>query len=303
MNKYIKTIVISTVFTAFMAVMPVITLAEINGGDDIGNGIVTGGEISVNNPGPYIINGGDDVVTNTPVSAGNISPNSNSPIVMNGGDDINQNPVNPPVVINGSDDTNTNSSTVSRSGGSGFSSTPISLTSPTNIVTTTEEECAYLNEYLRFGGTNPSSEVIKLQLFLRDIEKLDVSATGIFDQKTLDAVKEFQAKYVDEIMYPWGVSTPTGQVWYTTKKKINEIYCKTNLPLTAEQLSKIEAYRKGLENGTINVDANGNIINSIGTDSTLPEVGIDNNDSQTASIANTSFGKKIWNFIKWLFGY
>ncbi|HEY4494819.1 MAG TPA: hypothetical protein VJC02_01810 [Candidatus Paceibacterota bacterium] len=117
--------------------------------------------------------------------------------------------------------------------------TPVSLPVLVNL-----GQCEYLLSYLKMGKNNPVSEVIKLQTFLRDIEKIDVDITGIFDQRTFGAVEIFQLRYVDDVLRPWGVSTPTGQVYYTTRKKINEIYCKRNFSLTPSQINEIEAYRK-----------------------------------------------------------
>ena len=285
-----------------------------NGGDDVGGGTVGAGDASSTGSNPTVTNGGDDVGGGT-VTSGETSGNGSNPTVNNGGDDVaGSNNTN---MNNGGDDDmtgGTGSTGDKTSGGTGSPSGGSRRTGSTgggtNLITLSttpilvgNANCVYLNNYLKIGRTNPSSEVIKLQLFLRDIEKLDVNTTGIFDNKTFAAVEAFQAKYVEDIMRPWGVSTPTGQVWYTTKKKINEIYCKSNFPLTAEQLAQIEAYRKGLEDGTITVDADGNIINSTGTPITLPEVGLDDNDSQTAAVGSTSFGARLWDFIKWLFGY
>ena len=44
-------------------------------------------------------------------------------------------------------------------------------------------------------------------------------------------------------MAPWGLKVASGVVSYTTKKKINEIYCKTTFSLTPEQLAAIENYK------------------------------------------------------------
>ena len=162
--------------------------------------------------------------------------------------------------------------------------------------------CDYLSDYLKIGGNNSVTEVNKLQAFLKTIEKMDVDITGTFDNKTFEGVKAFQGKYVGDVMGPWGVTTPTGQVYYTTKKKINEIYCNSIVNLTPQQLAEIEAYRNGL---TV-VPATGTTTNPDGTVSTsTQEVGsnIDNNNPLTAAGANIPFTTKIWNFVKWLFGY
>ena len=195
------------------------------------------------------------------------------------------------------DDENSNNGSGSRSNRG--NSSPLAVTSVKPILITLGS-CSYISDYLKLDGVNNAAEVTRLQTFLKNTEKLDVDINGIFDQKTFEAVKAFQAKYVDEIMLPWGVTTPTGQVFYTTKKKINEIYCKSTFSLTPDQIAQIEAYRKGIADGTIVVDADGTIINATGTIPLSPEVGTAG-DSQTASVGG--FGTKIWNFIKWLFGY
>ena len=183
------------------------------------------------------------------------------------------------------------------SGGSSGGSGPAPLNNFTTIAPLAN--CSYLTTFLKFGGNNNSSEVTKLQSFLKNTEKLDVDINGQFDQKTLDAVKAFQAKYVNDTMAPWGVTTPTGEVFYTTQKKVNEIYCSTSLKLTAEQIATIEAYKNAVNNGIISSEIDSN---ATGTIQLSPEVG-SNDNGQTASLANTSFFGKIWSFVKWIFGY
>ncbi len=165
--------------------------------------------------------------------------------------------------------------------------------------------CSYLTTFMKFGADNDSSEVTKLQTFLKNYENIEVDINGTFDQKTFDAVKIFQAKYVEDIMAPWGVSTPTGQVYFTTKKKINEIVCKSIQVLTSEQISIIDAYKTGIQNGTIGSDTNSSVnidINNA-TSTNSVDVGLEKDNSQIASIAETSILSKVWGFIKWLFGY
>jgi len=183
-------------------------------------------------------------------------------------------------------------------GGSGFFSGSGPM--PINPVLTISPiaNCSYLTTYLKFGGNNNPGEVTKLQTFLKNIENIDVDINGQFDQKTLDAVKAFQAKYVNDTMVPWGVTTPSGEVFYTTQKKVNEIYCRTNLTLSAGQLATIEAYKDSISNGIISSE---NDSNATGTIQLSPEVG-SNSNSQVAALANSFFGK-IWSFIKWIFGY
>jgi peptidoglycan hydrolase-like protein with peptidoglycan-binding domain len=194
----------------------------------------------------------------------------------------------------------------SSSGGSSRYYTPL-----INVVNTGASSCPYLNDYLTFGADNNTVEVTKLQLFLKNIENINVDVNGIFDNKTLDAVKTFQAKYMNDTMGPWGSSNPTGMVFYTTKNKINEIYCNSKISLTSEQNAQIEAYKRDVSNGIFQIEGNNPVTNIISTTSIplLPEIGsVDNSNStstisQTAGVAGTSLAGKVWKFVKWLFGY
>ena len=104
-------------------------------------------------------------------------------------------------------------------------------------------ECSYLKDYLRMGDNNDVEEVKKLQQFLKDFEGFsDLEVSGIFDQATFDAVSLFQSKYRSDILDPWGIEVPTGYVYYTTQKKINEIQCKKAFPLTQNQQAEISSF-------------------------------------------------------------
>lgn len=107
--------------------------------------------------------------------------------------------------------------------------------------------CGYVHQYLRPGDpANNPDEVRDLQAFLRGVEKdTSVSVTGAYDEATRAAVARFQLKYKDEILAPWGVSEPTGVVYITTKKKINEIFCSTRVALTAEETTILNTFKAG----------------------------------------------------------
>lgn len=104
---------------------------------------------------------------------------------------------------------------------------------------------AYLTDYIRPGRANSSKEVKKLQSFLINHEgESGLSENGRFDNATLNAVKRFQEKYLNEILAPWGIQKPTGSVYYTTKKKINELQCADrNFDLSPDQLNEINQFR------------------------------------------------------------
>ena len=102
--------------------------------------------------------------------------------------------------------------------------TTASSTSPVDK-TVVGESCDYLGEYLKSGVMNTVGEVVKLQKFLNDVEKIQVQITGKFDSATITAVKVFQSRYASDVLTPWGLSEPTGYVYVTTRAKINQIRC------------------------------------------------------------------------------
>ena len=110
------------------------------------------------------------------------------------------------------------------------------------------QECYYLKEYIKYGADNNPEEVRKLQRFLRDYEGFsDIEVTGFYDKKSFDAVSRFQEKYRDDVLDPWALEGPTGFVYITTKKKINEIYCQKEFPLNEEQKGEIAEFRALIE--------------------------------------------------------
>lgn len=166
---------------------------------------------------------------------------------------------------------------------------PVATATVINSVVSTNTSCPLIKSYIKFGNKNDVAEVTKLQNFLKT-EGINVDVNGTFDQKTFDGVKAFQAKYVVDTMGPWGSKTPTGNVFVTTKNKINEIACNTKIALTAEQLASINAYK-----------ANLNTTNTVST--TTIEIGATEDTSNTATVVNTSIWGKTKGFVKWLFGY
>jgi hypothetical protein len=86
----------------------------------------------------------------------------------------------------------------------------------------------FLTVFMRKGIDNNPNEVRKLQYFLNTHENAGLVMDGDFGTSTEAAVKVFQAHYANEILAPWGTTTPTGIVYITTTRKINEIYCGEN---------------------------------------------------------------------------
>jgi hypothetical protein len=133
-----------------------------------------------------------------------------------------------------------------------IASVPVRVTAyvPTDVAVQNALACEpILTKYIRFGENNDSEQVSKLQYFLRIVEEqAQVPLTGLYDRTTYDAVHTLQRKYASDILTPWGVTDTTGYVYYTTQKKINELWCDREFPLTPEQQREIERVRATLEN-------------------------------------------------------
>ncbi len=179
----------------------------------------------------------------------------------------------------------------------------------------------YLTETIMPGKDNNPAEVTRLQKFLRDIEGyLGVSETGVYDAATQSAVGEFQDKYIDKVLTPWGINTRTLNVYYTTRKTINEIYCgwTREFPLSDPEQAEVDWYRKiGHVRGPVGVteennqelkigaaadgEENNMIIGARDEASTNEEA---DSADQTAAVGNAGDGffGGIGKFLKGLFG-
>lgn len=90
----------------------------------------------------------------------------------------------------------------------------------------------YVNsdEYMHPDYPAPIDAVLKLQLFLRLMQDMGVNITGRYDEQTVNWVRAFQVKYASDILAPWGITSPTGYVYLSTSRKINEQVCDENEP-------------------------------------------------------------------------
>ena len=116
------------------------------------------------------------------------------------------------------------------------------------------EEAAYeaptqcvplLKSYLKIDGKNDVTDVRNLQNFLKKVENEQLDENGIYDSITIAAVKRFQTKYAAEVLDPWGINEPTGHVYYTTQRKVNDLACINGdtFPLTPSQIEEINSYK------------------------------------------------------------
>jgi hypothetical protein len=103
--------------------------------------------------------------------------------------------------------------------------------------------CPLLTNYVIPGRFNNPSDISKIQVFFNVNDNANLTVNGVLDTATINAIKTFQGKYLSDIMGPWGATTPSGQAYITTIKKINAISCDTSLTLNAQELGIINAYK------------------------------------------------------------
>jgi peptidoglycan hydrolase-like protein with peptidoglycan-binding domain len=120
---------------------------------------------------------------------------------------------------------------------------PWGFDSPTGVVYTTTAAkmnavvcgkatmCPYFSEYV--GPGDNSAEVAKVKGFVNLLLRtnLDTNST-YYDDATTNVVKQFQAKYSDFILAPWGFDTPTGLWYQTTSRQANKFMGCELPPLT-----------------------------------------------------------------------
>ena len=166
--------------------------------------------------------------------------------------------------------------------------------------------CAFSSGYIEIGTAG--AEVTKLQNFLKG-QGFSVVVTGSYDAQTVEAVKNFQSKYSSDILAPWGITNPTGYVYITTSKKINQISCSTPLNLTAAELATINATKAAVERGEVSasdvfgVNTNTGTKLALGT-TTKSEIASNGttSDTQVATASKAGVFSKIWSFVKRIFG-
>ena len=116
-----------------------------------------------------------------------------------------------------------------------------------------------LTEYIRPWKINNAQQVKSLQSFLNAYEKENLLESGIYDGATQAAVKRFQSNHAEDILAPWGISKPTGNVYYTTQKKVNQMACADlDFSLTPQQLSEIEAFKASSKPKQLDITNQGN---------------------------------------------
>ena len=96
----------------------------------------------------------------------------------------------------------------------------------------------YLKSYIFPGSDNNSQDVVKLQTYLNEVYGENLTIDGIYDADDIEAVKRYQLRYKEQVLFPWGLTTPTANVYQTTATKINLGMCgyEMNEPYFTEYL-------------------------------------------------------------------
>ena len=101
------------------------------------------------------------------------------------------------------------------------------------------ESCGlYMDKFIRQGMDNDREQVKKLQEFLNKEMGTNLPITGFYGSLTFQVAKEFQDKYPEEILVPWGLKDPTGIAYQTTLRWINMLEC----PALALQIPPLVAW-------------------------------------------------------------
>jgi hypothetical protein len=120
-----------------------------------------------------------------------------------------------------------------------------------SIITTAGTCAPIITSTLKIAGKNDANQVRRVQNFLNTFEKANIAITGVYDTATIEAVEDFQVKYRSEVLAPWGATLPSGEIYITTRNKMNDLYCGTKATLTAAESAKIAAFRAAIAAGGI----------------------------------------------------
>lgn len=313
MNIRIITLALA-VFGAMLFAQADISVAQVtNGDDDVSFQAPVTVESNTSASSGTVSNGGDDAPVSAPVSSGGSVVGSGGS-VTNGGDDVGTvTPVSVPSTPS------TPSTPVTPVGGSGSIGGGRVIPVVTNAVISTTS-CPLINSYMKLGWKNDAKDVAKLQAFLKNTEGLDVAVTGTFDEKTHAAVVAFQRKHLNLTMGPWSATKPSGFVYITTAKVINQIACKQPLTLTPAEVAIISEYvsrgssapaQVGTDTVGITVPITLTAVDSDKTDSVGTKVSGSNSNSDSDSdsdsdsgleaAAGSSVAARFWGFLSGLF--
>ncbi len=133
-------------------------------------------------------------------------------------------------------------------GGGGSKNTPSNIVLPAIIEpvlavpTPSAAACTpYLSGFVQYGDSrNNPEDVKKLEQFL-NMQGETLVVDGVYGPLDRDAVNRFQIKYASDVLSVWGLSAPTGGVYRTTWRKINELSCPTFTPTACPAFTEINS--------------------------------------------------------------
>jgi peptidoglycan hydrolase-like protein with peptidoglycan-binding domain len=87
----------------------------------------------------------------------------------------------------------------------------------------------YITSFMKLNQLNNQEQVRRLQKYLNQHEGEHLAVSGTFGYNTFIAIKRYQQKYAQDILYPWGMKEPSGYVYKTTLNHINRQLCQTKM--------------------------------------------------------------------------
>jgi|GEM_PF-5534632 len=158
-------------------------------------------------------------LTNTATTTDNVSADSNDSANVN-------------IAINTQNNNNGDNGGTTRTSGGGRRSAPAG-----EVLGATTDICDAVDSYMRIGHKNDSVQVTKLQNFLNGYMNAGLGVDGMYGPKTEAAVKTFQTARKEKVLFPWGLTLPTGIFYKTSLAEAKRLACPDefgNLPIPTD---------------------------------------------------------------------
>jgi len=209
-----------------------------------GNFLVNGGFTSISSSGSggtFIINNSADSVSTGNTTGGNLvaspafAPLGSSNSGNTGGGNGNSSGSGGSYMGPGNGNNNSNNNNNNNSNSNTISNNLLNAYTLNDIKNEVSNAGGYCGKYLTtrnsisVGKNNDIVAVKKIQIFLNIYQNANLPIDGTYDAIDEQAVRDFQSKYMKEILLPWGYYDSTGVVYITTTAKINAIVCGTEI--------------------------------------------------------------------------
>ncbi len=119
---------------------------------------------------------------------------------------------------------------------------PAPIENPTQALVLSGGSCSpYLSGFVQYGDPrNTTEDMKKLELFL-NTQGETLAVDGFYGPLDREAVNRFQLKHASTVLTVWGLTEPTGGVYRTTYRQINEMMCPTFVPPTCPAFTEINS--------------------------------------------------------------